>query len=338
SYAGMGVDIADFNDDGWPDIFQVDMLPASLSARKRMSGFTTYGSLMDARSRGFRDDFTANALQLSNGVGRNGDVIFSDNASMAGVEATDWSWAPLFADFDNDGNKDIFISNGYPKAVIDLDYKGAFASAQRRGDRQQARRLLKDLPGYEVPNYVFRNNGNLTFADRSKQWGIDQPSYSYGAAYADLNNDGKLDLVVNNIDAPAFIYENVAPGSGGHHYLDVRLVGESPRDLTAPIGAQLTLTAGMKKQRVYYSPYRGYMSTVGDKAHFGLGSVQRVDSLEVQWPDGRYQLLTNLDADRTLVVKQANAQRTAPASPAASRTAAVRNQWFQPLETRGLNF
>jgi len=337
SYAGMGVDIADFNDDGWPDILQVDMLPRRLSARKRMSGFTTYGSLLDSRNRGFRDDYTANALQLSNGVTRNGDVIFSDIAHLAGVEATDWSWAPLFADFDNDGSKDIFISNGYPKAVIDLDYKAAFASAQRR-DRPRVWRLLKDLPGYEVSNYVGRNNGDLTFADKTRQWGMDQPSYSYGAAYADLNNDGKLDLVVNNIDAPAFIYENVAPSDQGHHYLGVRLSGESPRELTAGIGAQLTLTSGGRKQHVYYAPYRGYMSTMDDRAHFGLGSAQRVDSLEIRWPDGRYQLLTNLDADRTLVVKQSDARPTTPASFAAAGAAAERAEWFQPLEARGLNY
>ena len=338
SYAGMGLDIADFNDDGWPDILQVDMLPRALSARKRMSGFTTYGSLLDSRSRGFRDDYNANALQLSNGVARNGDVIFSDIAHLAGVEATDWSWAPLFADFDNDGNKDIFISNGYPKAVIDLDYKAAFASAQQRRDRQRALRLLKDLPGYEVSNYVFRNNGDLTFADKTNQWGMEQTSYSYGAAYADLNNDGKLDLVVNNIDAPAFIYENIAPSDQRHHYLDLRLIGESPRELTAPIGAQLTLTARGKKQHVYYTPFRGYMSTMDAQAHFGLGSVQRVDSLEVRWPDGRYQLLTNLDADRTLIVKQSNAQPTAPASLAAAGAPLLRDQWFQPPEARGLSY
>ena len=337
SYAGMGVDIADFNEDGWPDILQVDMLPRTLIARKKMSGFTTYGSLLDSRNRGFRDDYTANTLQLSNGVSRNGDVIFSDIAHLAGVEATDWSWAPLFADFDNDGNKDIFISNGYPKAVIDLDYKAAFASTQRR-DRQKAVRLLKDLPGYQVSSYVFRNNGDLTFSDKTGQWGMDQPSYSYGTAYADLNNDGKLDLVVNNIDAPAFIYENIAPSDRSHHYLDIQLVGESPRELTAGIGAQLTLTSGGKKQHVYYAPYRGYMSTMGDRAHFGLGSAQRVDSLEIRWPDGRYQLLTNVDADRRLVVKQSDAEQAAPASFAAAGAAAGRGRWFQSPGPTGLNY
>ncbi|MEA2766749.1 MAG: enediyne biosynthesis protein, partial [Gemmatimonadaceae bacterium] len=217
SFAGMGVDIADFNDDGWPDILQVDMLPRALSARKRMSGFTTYNSLMDLRRSGFRDDFTANALQLNNGITKDGDVIFSDVAHLAGVAATDWSWSPLFADFDNDGRKDIFISNGYPKAVNDLDYMTVAVAAQQRKDTPGARKLLKDLPSYELPNYAFRNNGDLTFTDETRQWGLDKPSYSYGAAYADLDNDGRLDLVVNNIDAPAFIYKNIQARDDAHH-------------------------------------------------------------------------------------------------------------------------
>ncbi|MGH7651078.1 MAG: FG-GAP repeat domain-containing protein, partial [Gemmatimonadaceae bacterium] len=236
SFAGMGVDIADFNDDGWPDILQVDMLPRALSERKKMSGFATYSSLLEARSRGFRDDFTANALQLSNGVTKDGDVIFSDIAHQAGLAATDWSWSPLFADFDNDGRKDIFISNGYPKAVIDYDYQTAMASVHRGQDsaayRKARRDILDKLYPYDPPNYFFRNTGNLSFADETKNWGGERPSFSYGAAYADLDNDGRLDLVVNNIDAPAFIYENVAPQDDAHHFLEVTLEGESPRQLT----------------------------------------------------------------------------------------------------------
>ena len=181
---------------------------------------------------------------MSNGVTKDGDVVFSEIARLAGVSHTDWSWSALFADFDNDGYKDIFIGNGYPKAVNDLDYMNGLFAARERGDKARARRLLNDLPGYEVSNYVFRNNGDLTFTDKTKQWGMDQPSYSYGAAYADLDNDGKLDLVVNNINGPAFIYENVAPNDDAHHYLEVKLVGEGPRRLTAGIGAQLILTAG----------------------------------------------------------------------------------------------
>jgi enediyne biosynthesis protein E4 len=336
SFAGMGVDIADFNDDGWPDILQVDMLPRTSSARKKMSGLTTYGGLRELRSAGFRDDYTANALQLSNGVTKDGDVIFSDVAHLAGVAATDWSWAPLFADFDNDGYKDIFISNGYPKAVNDLDYMGAVATL-RNGDRSRARSLLKDLPSYQVSNYVFRNRGDLTFSDETKRWRMSEPSYSYGAAYADLNNDGKLDLVVNNIDAPAFIYENVAPNDDAHHHLTVRLVGESPRELSAGIGAQLTLTTGGKKQYVDYTPYRGYMSTMDDRVHFGLGRARRVDTLEVAWPDGRRQVLTDLDANRVLIVRQADAREQESADGFVA-DAATRNRWFQSLDGRRFDY
>src|SRR5687767_2163485 len=307
SFAGMGVDIADFNDDGWPDILQVDMMPQSPIDRKRTSGGTTYGTVMKLRSKGFRDDFTANALQLSNGVTTSGDVVFSDVARLAGVAATGWSWSPLFADFDNDGRKDIFISNGYPKAVNDLDYQGAFFSLGRRGaaSRRAAFELLGTLPGYDEANVVLQNAGDLTFVEKTRAWGMDRPSFSYGAAYADLDNDGRLDLIVSNIDAPAFIYHNVASDDDdAHHYVDVRLEGESPH---RAIGATLVLTVAGHKQYQYHSPYRGFMSTMGALAHFGLGRARRVDSLEVHWPDGRYQLLTGLEADQVLIVKQANA-------------------------------
>jgi len=337
SQAGMGVDVADFNNDGRPDIIQADMMPSDLARRKRMSGFMTEGNLLDTRSRGFRDDYSENSLQLNNGVTRDGNPVFSDIARMAGVAHTDWSWSALFADFDNDGYKDIFIGNGYPKAVNDLDYMNALFGARERGDKAGARRLLKDLPGYELSNYVFRNNGDLTFTDMTKAWGMDQPSYSYGAAYADLDNDGKLDLVVNNIDAPAFIYRNIAPSDDAHHYLEVRLRGESPRELTAGIGAQLIATAGGKKQYIYYSPYRGFMSTMDDRAHFGLGHAQRVDSLEIEWPDGRYQLLTNVAVDRLLMVKQSDATER-KGSTGLQTAASSSDQWFQPLDARGLKY
>ena len=309
SLAGMGVDIADFNNDGWPDVLQVDMMPPALSRRKRMSGFMTYGGLIESRSRGLRDDYDLNALQLSNGVTQHGDVSFSEIARLAGVAYTDWSWSALFGDFDNDGYKDIFITNGYPKAVNDFDYQMAAFRARRLGDNQRALKLLKQLPSYRVSNYVFRNNGDLTFADRTKAWGMDHPSFSYGAAYADLNDDGRLDLVVNNIDAPAFIYEGVQPKDDAHHYLRVTLAGESPN--TGGIGSKLILTAGGKKQYIYHSPYRGYLSTMDGRIHFGLGRATRVDSLEVTWPDGRYQLLTDLTVDRMVTVRQQDAMRDA---------------------------
>ena len=321
SQAGMGVDAADFNNDGWPDILQVDMLPQDPVHRKRMSGFTTYGNLLDSRSRGFRDDYTQNSLQLSNGVISEGDpslrsgqgVVFSEIARLAGVSATDWSWSALFADFDNDGYKDIFIGNGYPKGVNDLDYASAAMSALRRRDTVRARTLLKQLPGIDLPNYVFRNNGDLTFSDKSKAWGMTQPSFSYGAAYADLDNDGRLDLVVNNIDAPAFIYKNILPRDESRHFLRVRLDGEPPN--RRGIGATVTIFAGGQKQSIYQTPYRGFMSSVDERPHFGLGRDSIVDSLDVTWPDGRYQRLTHVPANREVVVRQAEATGRRPATP-----------------------
>ena len=313
SVAGMGVDIADFNNDGWPDILQMDMMPAAPDRQKRMSGYLTPNGRIDLRRRGFRDDYEVNSLQLSNGVTQTGDVVFSEIANLAGVAYTDWSWSPLFADFDNDGHKDIFISNGYPKAANDLDYQMAALGARRAGDHQRALRALKDLHAYRLPNYVFRNNGDLTFTDQTKQWGMDQPSISYGAAYADLNNDGRLDLVVNNIDAPASIYQNIAPQDDAHHYLTIKLDGEPPN--RRGIGSTLILTTGGQKQYLYHSPYRGYMSTMDDREHFGLGRATRVDSLEVIWPDGREQVLTALDVDRIVTVRQGDAEKKGVTSP-----------------------
>ena len=323
SFAGMGVDVADFNNDGWPDVLQVDMLPRSLERRKRVLGFATYMSVSQLRARGVRDDYSMNTLQLSNGVTREGDVVFSDIGRMARVSDTDWSWSALFADFDNDGLKDIFISNGYPKAVNDLDYMTTTTRAMRPGlanaSNRRALENLQRLPSYATPNHVFRNAGDLTFADKSAAWRVDDTGFSYGAAYVDLNNDGRLDLVVNNIDAPAFVYENVQPSDDTRHWLAVRLDGLAPNPRA--VGATLVLTAGGQKQYLYQSPSRGYMSSVDDRLHFGLGRAARVDSLEIYWPDGRYQVLTGLPVDRMLTVKQSAAtqrRRAERRPPAAS--------------------
>jgi hypothetical protein len=333
SYAGMGVDIADVNDDGWPDIMQVDMMPQALPGRKRTSGYMNATRLLGARSRGIRDDYSVNSLQLNAGITNGNDVIFSEIARMAGVAHTDWSWSPVLADFDNDGYKDLFIGNGYPKSVNDLDYQMAMFTVRQSpqvslAEQRRVRRdMLQRLPPYDVSNYVFRNRGGLSFSDETKAWGIERPSFSYGAAYADLNNDGKLDLVVNNIDAPAFIYENIAPNDDSHHWLEVKLQSESPRE--RGIGAQLALTAGGRKQYLYASPYRGFMSTVDDRLHFGLGRTSRVDTLEVTWADGRRQRLMNLEVDRLLVVRQTDATEKIQRGMPKPQTG---EQVFEPLD------
>jgi hypothetical protein len=334
SFAGMGVDITDFNNDGWPDILQVDMLPAAREQRNRMSGYLTYGGRIELRRKGFRDDYDQNSLQLSNGVTPNGDVVFSEIGNMAGIAATDWSWSALFADFDNDGAKDIFITNGYPKAPNDLDYQTAVFAARRAQNHQAALEQLRGLRSYRLSNYLFRNNGDLTFSDQTEQWGMDQPGFSYGAAYVDLNNDGRLDVVVNNIDADAFVYEGIKPQNDTAHYLQVRLEGTSPN--RRGIGAQLIVTAGGQKQYLYHSPYRGYMSTMDDREHVGLGRATRVDTLVVVWPDGRAQTLIDLQADRMITVKQVSGVRCLVSGqcPPQHLTPDTRHRLFQPVDPR----
>ncbi|MGH7463930.1 MAG: VCBS repeat-containing protein, partial [Longimicrobiales bacterium] len=330
SFAGMGIDIADFTNNGWPDILQTDMMPEDLSGRKRVSGSITHDELAGLQRRGFHPQYNINTLQVNHGVAADGTVIFSEVARMAGVAYTDWSWSTLFGDYDNDGFKDILITNGYPKAVIDFDYQTNIHRARQLRDRQTGEQLMLEildrLHAYEVPNAVFRNEGNLTFTNRTQEWGLDRAAFSYGAAYADLNNNGRLDLVVNNINAPAFIYENVRPEADTSHYLQVRLGGESPN--IRGIGTKLVLTAGGRKQYIYHTPYRGYLSTMDDRVHFGLGGVDRVDSLDVTWPDGRRQVLTGVRADQVLTIHQRDAtgheaSGTSPA-PSSSRI-------FQPV-------
>jgi hypothetical protein len=317
SFAGMGVDIADFDDDGWPDIIQLDMMPADLADRKRMSGATSASEMGRLERTGHSPQYSVNTLQLSQGATEDGRVVFSEIGRMAGVGYTSWSWSPLFADYDNDGHKDLFITNGYPRAVIDYDYMFSQFGARRMRDRaaseQRLDELLEDLRSYEQPNHAFGNDGDLTFTERTRRWGLGLTGFSYGATYADLNDDGRLDLVVNNVDAPATVYQNVAPEVDASHFLMVHLEGDGAN--TRGLGAKLRLVAGGRAQYIDHSPYHGYLSTMDDRAHFGLGDATRVDTLTVVWPDGRVQTMTDIAADQALTVKQTEATLDTAAGP-----------------------
>jgi hypothetical protein len=324
---GMGTDVADYNNDGRPDIMSVDMLPPDNRRQKLMIGGSNYDVFNMSLYMGYQPQYVRNTLQLNDGPGPDGAPHFSEIGQLAGVHATDWSWAPLFADFDNDGLKDLFISNGYRRDVTNLDYIAYTQASQSLGGgapEQRRRELfaeMKKLPEVKLHNYLFRNNGDLTFSDESADWGMDDASFSNGAAYADLDGDGDLELVVNNLDGPASLYANRAERLPDHHFLRVALKG--PAGNLGGYGARVVARAGGRSQYLEQSPYRGYTSTVGSELHFGLGAARSVDSLEVYWPDGGYQLLTGVAADR-LITLDRRAAGPAPAPDGATEPQLLR--------------
>lgn len=301
----MGVDAGDFNNDGWPDIISLDMLPARQDILNTTSTAEMF-NVFDLRLKaGYHPQFARNNLQLNRGGAR-----FSDIGYFAGVAATDWSWAALFADFDNDGRKDLFITNGVFRRPNDMDYinyvgNEAVQASLADGIGQEDLGLLKRMPSVPLPNYAFRNNGDLTFADVSRSWGIDQPGFSNGALYVDLNNTGALDLVVNNINGPASIYRNKAREGGGNGFLTVVLRGAHAN--TEGIGAKVMVSTGANTQLLEQMPTRGFESSVDPRLHFGVGAAAKIDSVRVIWPDSRYQKIVNVSTNRVLTLWQDSA-------------------------------
>lgn len=301
----MGVDAADFNNDLRPDVYVADMLPTREEILKTSANAESFRTFQLRQQLGYHPQYARNTLQLNRGDGR-----FSEIGYFAGVHATDWSWATLFADLDNDGLKDLFVTNGIFRRPNDLDYIQFVgqASVQRSlaaGITRENLAVRDHMPQVAIPNFAFHNNGDLTFTDMAEAWGLGQAGFSNGAAYVDLNNSGALDLVVNNIGAPASIYRNRAREIGGNHYLKVSLRG-SERN-TAGIGAKVIVRHGDVTQMAEQVPTRGFQSSVDPRVHFGLGAAERVDSLVVIWPDRRFQVLTAVPADTTLTLSQEDA-------------------------------
>lgn len=301
----MGVDAADINNDMLPDIFSVDMLPQREEILKTSANAESY-NLFDMKVKaGYHPQYARNALQLNRGGGR-----FSEIGYLAGVFATDWSWAPLFADLDNDGRKDLFITNGIYRRPNDLDYinyvgNEAVQASLARGITRDNMSLLKKMPQVPLAKYAFHNNGDLTFTNMAGPWGLAQPGFSNGAAYVDLNNSGALDLVVNNVNAPASIYRNRAREVNGNHYLTIALRGQGMN--TGGIGATVIVRHGATRQMLEEMPTRGFQSSVDPRLHFGLGASTRIDTLTVIWPDRRFQTLVDVAVDRILTLEQRNA-------------------------------
>jgi hypothetical protein len=304
SHFSMGSDVADINNDGLPDVFTLDMLPEDNRRQKLLFAPDNYEKFNLSLKSGFHYQYMRNMLQINNGNG-----TFSEIGQLAGLSNTDWSWAPLFADYDNDGWKDLFVTNGYLRDYTNMDfikYMGGFVQQNAgRMQREHVLELVNKIPSSNVTNYIYKNNGDLSFSNKGRDWGMNLSSNSNGAAYADLDNDGDLDLIVNNINQPAFIYQNEASKQLSHHYLQLRLLGNGKN--TTGIGAKVMLYSNGKQQYQEQMPSRGYQSSVSPVLHFGLGPESAVDSLRVVWQSGKQQVLRNVEPDQLLTLQEKEA-------------------------------
>jgi enediyne biosynthesis protein E4 len=307
SQFSMGNDVADVNNDATPDIFTLDMLPEDNARQKSLMAPDNYDKFdMTVRS-GFHKQFMRNMLHLSSLDAKKGTEI----AQLAGISNTDWSWAALFADYDNDGWKDLYITNGYLRDYTNLDflkYMNDFQNSATNITRDDVLKLVQQMPASNLANYLFKNNQDLTFKNVGTDWGMGQTSNSNGAVFSDLDNDGDLDLVVNNINQPAFIYQNNANKTRQNHYLKVSLKGSTAN--TFGIGTKVKVYHKNQVQYLEQMPARGYQSSVATVLHFGLGKLTQIDSLTATWPDGSEQTLRNIKADQWLTLEQQNAKKT----------------------------
>ena len=318
SYNAMGQDIQDINNDGLADVVELDMNPADNYRKKMMMVPNSDENSQYFDHYGYQYQYVRNTLQLNQGPrinedGTAGSPAFSEIGFLSGVAQTDWSWTPMIADFDNDGYRDLIVTNGYPHDVTDHDFEVYRSQAFLMIPKKQ---IIEQIPEVKIPNYAFKNTDGLQFNDVSKEWGLTLPTFSNGAVYADLNNDGKLDLIINNINDEALIYKNngAVSGTKAAHYVNVQFRGgELNRD---GIGSFVQIYYQHNRTQVYENnPYRGYLSTIQAKAHFGLGDCKLVDSVAVTWQNGKCQTLYKINADRNLLVDIKDAKKTVSSSP-----------------------
>ena len=323
SLSSMGTDLADFNNDGLVDIITLDMLPEDEVIRKSTIGEDPMEIFRMKLELGYMAQYKRNTLQLNRGNG-----TFSDIAMMAGVHATDWSWAPLFADFDNDGWKDLFISNGIKGRPNDLDYLKFIESKDIKNnpDIPDSVLLIK-MPGGEVSNYFYRNNRDLTFEDLSLEWGVSSNLITQGVAYGDLDNDGDLDLVLNNLDALAVIKENQINSDTSTHFLGLDLMGSGRN--TKAIGANIELFYHGEYQFFELYPVRGFKSSVDTRLHIGLGNTEIIDSILIKWPGGGKTTLYDVEVDRILKL-------TKPEAPVPDQIKVTTNTLFTSTTNKEL--
>jgi hypothetical protein len=306
SAASMGGDMADINNDHYPEVFATDMIPEDNARLKTKTTFDNWDSFSSSVSNGYHYQFTRNMLQLNNT-----DGTFSETGRMAGLYATDWSWGALIADLDNDGLKDIFVANGIYKDLTDQDYIQYFSNRDMvmsivSGNNVDYRKLIDAIPSVKLPSYAFKNMDSAIFRNVADEWGLGDPGFSNGAAYGDLDNDGDLDLVINNVNMPMYIYRNETNNlRPDNHYLKIILKGKSGN--TSAIGAKITARNKGKLIYLEQMPMRGYLSTIDPRPNLGLGPLTMIDSLIVEWPDNRVTILKDVKTDQTLTLNQDDA-------------------------------
>lgn len=310
SMSSMGADMADLNNDGFPEIFTTDMLPEDDYRVKTLGSFDNIDFYNSKVKSGFYHQFMKNCLQLNN---KNG--TFSEIANYSGVSATDWSWGNLIFDADNDGFNDIYVCNGVNKDVTNLDFMDFFANTVIQnmvlsGEKEGVDKILEHIPVNPLLNKMYKNLGNLKFQDIGKLWGFTQPSFSNGAAYADLNNDGALDLVVNNINEKAFIYKNNSREINKNNFLGVLLKGKGQN--TFAIGSKIKLYVGNQILSREVIPVRGFQSSVDYKQIIGLGKTTKIDSMLISWPDRSYSRYINVPIDTALVIQESVQKKLSP--------------------------
>ncbi|MGN6400194.1 MAG: VCBS repeat-containing protein [Flavisolibacter sp.] len=308
----MGADIADYNNDGRPDVLTLDMLPEDNHRQKLLKGpdeYDQYHLLLDS---GYYHQQMRNMLHLNEGMDAQGNIRFSEIGQLAGVSNTDWSWAGLFADLDNDGWKDLVVTNGYLRDFTDMDFlkytvsEAQLTEAAKGNMNFKSYDLVKKMPSNKLTNYLFRNNGDLSFSNVSKAWGFTIPTVSNCAAYADLDNDGDLDLIIGNNNEPAMLYRNNAESVFRKHYLKIKLEGSHYN--SEAFGARVKLYSGNKIQYAEQYPVRGFQSTVSPVLFFGLGIATTADSIVIEWPKGTKTTLSSIKADQLITVKQSEAK------------------------------
>ena len=313
SMGSMGADIADMNGDGYPEIYVTEMLPDDMERVKTKTLFEDWDKYQANVRNGYHHQFTRNSLQLNQGPvpGDEENVFFSEVSRLKGVHATDWSWGALIFDYDNNGTKDLFVANGIFKDLTDQDYINFYANnrlllEEYRKDSLVITKLIDAIPSVPLANHLYKNEGAFSFQNVTADAGLTEKSFSNGAVYSDLDNDGDLDLVVNNINEDAFVYKNLTSENSANAYLLINLLG----DLRNPFafGARVTVFAGDIRAIEEHNPVKGYMSSMDYRLHFGLGQATVVDSVQVLWPNGDMTVMRNLEVNQHLQIDQANAQ------------------------------